>query len=148
MLLWLIIIIITRNNYNNIILSNKLICNNNYFVPYTNEEIRIDVRTEQYFRWDLLLRIDITDLIKNHFLIYWYFPHMNILLEPSTKRQRDISVTKKLCHECAVLYIIPRVKWVEQGALLAVKYIQLYLTMKFQGMLLPRKAPKRRQFWY
>ena len=48
---------------------------------------------------------------------------MILLLQPSTKREHDdISVTEKLCHECAVFSIIPRVKWVEQRVLLAVKY--------------------------
>ena len=84
-------------------------------------------------------------MFKNHFPIYWYFPHMNILSQPATKTEHDdIPLTKKLCNECVVFYIIPRVKWVEQRVLWAVQYVQLYLTKKFKGTLLPRKAPRKK----
>ena len=52
---------------------------------------------------------------------------MNLLLQPSTKTEHDyISVTNLRCQEISALCTIRDVKLVEQGSLLAVKYIQLY----------------------
>jgi len=69
---------------------------------------------------------------------------MNLLLQPSTKREHyDISVTNIRRQESFALCTITNVKWVEQSALLAAKYIQLCLTKKFKGTLLQPKAPRK-----
>jgi len=66
---------------------------------------------------------------------------MKIILQPSTKTELDdISVTNIRCYEFSALYIKQRVQWVEQGSLLAVKYISLYTTKKLKGRFLQCKA--------